>query len=93
MVTEGGLYICDGDESDKEEIIEEFEQLKRDKVDSDGKLEIVKKDVMKEKLTRSPDHLDNAIMRMYFELVKPKGQEPVEQYKPNYANSTYGRRI
>ena len=67
-VNDADIYICDGDPNDKAEIVEEFDQLKRAKVDSDAKLEIIPKEAMKERLNRSPDHLDNAIMRMYFEL-------------------------
>jgi hypothetical protein len=51
--------------------IEEAEQLKRANVDKEGKLEIEPKSSMKELLGRSPDLLDTAIMRMYFEFSKP----------------------
>jgi len=51
--------------------IEEAEQLKRKDPDKEGKLEIEPKDKMKEVLGRSPDVLDTAIMRMYFEFTNP----------------------
>lgn len=51
--------------------IEESEQLKRADVDKEGKLKIEPKAIMKELLGRSPDLLDTAIMRIYFELYKP----------------------
>lgn len=47
-------------------IVEELEQLKQ--VPGEGKLAIIKKDDMKERLGRSPDFLDNLLMRMYFEF-------------------------
>lgn len=59
------------EEKYRNEFIEEAEQLKRTNVDKDGKLEIEPKSKMKELIKRSPDLLDTAIMRMYFELQKP----------------------
>jgi len=53
---------------DKEAIIEELEQVKRDNVDKDGKLSILPKDKVKEVLGRSPDHSDALMMRFYFEV-------------------------
>jgi hypothetical protein len=51
---------------EKEQIIEEFEQLKKE--ESDGKQKLLKKARIKENIGRSPDWLDTFIMRMYFEL-------------------------
>jgi hypothetical protein len=51
--------------------IEEAEQLKRADIDKEGKLAIEAKIKMKELLGRSPDLLDTAIMRMWFEFEKP----------------------
>ena len=57
-----------------EKIIEELEQVKRDKVDQDGKLSIIPKEKVKEILGRSPDFSDALMMRMYFEIeYRPKG--------------------
>lgn len=56
-------------ENQKEEITEELEQLKRDP--KKNKLALINKDSMKSNLGRSPDWLDNLIMRSYFDL-KPK---------------------
>jgi len=69
MVNAGKIYI--GTEKHKEAIIEELEIVKRDKLDSDGKLEIIKKDKMRDLLGRSPDFADALMMRMYPE-VRPK---------------------
>lgn len=60
-------------ETDKKETTEELEQLKKMDVDKDGPLKIIKKDVMKERLGRSPDFLDNCIMRGIFELPRQEG--------------------
>lgn len=54
----------------KDIINEELGQLKTYDSDKDGKLKILPKDKIKENIGRSPDYLDNFIMRMYFE-VKP----------------------
>lgn len=43
--------------------------------DKDGKLQLIPKDEVKEKLGRSPDYADMMIMRMYFDL---KGQKSAE---------------
>jgi phage terminase large subunit len=62
---------CNPDQ--KERIIEELGVLKADDVDADEKKKrIIKKEVMKELLGRSPDYLDMLIMRMLF-AVKPEG--------------------
>lgn len=49
-------------------IIKELEQIKRDKIDSDGKLRIIPKEKIKELLGHSPDYTDALMMRIYFEL-------------------------
>ena len=53
----------------KDEIIEELEQLKSFEEDKDGKLKIIPKSVIKENIGRSPDWRDMLMMRVYFDLV------------------------
>lgn len=65
-INSNGLFI--ENEEDKQEIIEELEQLKQKNVDGDGKKGIVGKDKVKEVLGRSPDFRDMLLMREYFEL-------------------------
>lgn len=65
-VNEGQLYISQEDHRD--EIVEELEQVKRDKMDEDGKLRLIPKKDIKERIGRSPDFTDMMAMRMYFEL-------------------------
>jgi hypothetical protein len=62
-------------EQQKEQIISEIGVLKIDKVDNDtGKKAIISKDKMKELLQgKSPDYLDQLLMRMYFEIKKEVG--------------------
>lgn len=55
----------------KDLIIEELEQVKQKKMDSDMKKGLIPKAEMKESLGRSPDFFDALLMRMWFEL-KPK---------------------
>jgi len=52
------------------EIIEEMEAIESYKSDTDGKLKIVPKEKVKEKIGRSPDWRDAIMMRVYFELKK-----------------------
>jgi hypothetical protein len=56
----------------KQRFLYERKAIKRDKVDSDGKLKIISKDEMKSKMGGdSPDLMDMFMMRELFEL-KPK---------------------
>lgn len=77
----------------KEMVTQELKQLKRKDADKEGKLKIVSKDEIKVNIGRSPDILDNFIMRMYFEL-KPVDGEPtendiVQNYYERNRNLTY----
>jgi len=49
-------------------ITKELEQVKRDKIDSDGKLRIIPKEKVKELIGHSPDYTDALMMRLWFEL-------------------------
>jgi hypothetical protein len=60
------------DEVTKEMIIEDLQQLKRKDTPIESPLQIIPKDEIKEALGRSPDFGDMMMMRMYFELDKPK---------------------
>lgn len=55
----------------KQMLVEDLEQMKRNDADKDGKLKIVPKDEVKERLGHSPDFGDTAMMRMFFELTPP----------------------
>jgi len=54
----------------RDQLIEEMEQIKQLHADKEGKIRIVPKDIIKERLGRSPDLSDCFVMRMYFELHK-----------------------
>jgi hypothetical protein len=54
--------------ADKEAIIEELEQIKKDKIGEDGKQCIVPKKKVIEAIGRSPDYSDMLIMREYFDM-------------------------
>lgn len=70
-VNEKAIWVDTQDEEIKEQLSEELEQVKKKDPDSDKKLEVVSKEVIKELIGRSPDYSDTIMMRMYFEL-KPK---------------------
>lgn len=57
---------------DKEYLIEELGQIKRRITDDDTTLQLISKDDIKQNLGRSPDLADMVMMRMYFELDKPR---------------------
>lgn len=50
----------------RDQIIQELEQIKAKDHDKDGKLQIIPKDEIKDKIGRSPDLADNLMMRMFF---------------------------
>ena len=66
MVNNSDIFI--GVENGQDRMIEELEQVKRDKIDSDGKLTILSKEKVKELLGRSPDYSDALMMRMWFKF-------------------------
>jgi phage terminase large subunit len=51
-----------------EKLIEELEQVKRDKIDDDRKLYLMPKEKVKEILGRSPDYSDMLMMRKWFDI-------------------------
>lgn len=73
LASKGEISINCENPTLKELITEELEQLKTANMDRDGKKQIVGKDVQKEKLGRSPDFLDNLLMRMYYEFAPVPG--------------------
>ena len=70
-INKGEIYIGVDDYS--EQIIEELEQVKKDREETDDKLRIVKKDHVKDMIGRSPDFSDAIMMRMYLTLRKSGG--------------------
>lgn len=71
MINESMIWIeCELSDQDKEEIIEEMEQLKTYKEDSDGKKRLLPKEKIKENIGRSPDWRDTLLMRKYFDYKK-----------------------
>lgn len=71
-------YINDGKiwiklTSNRDLIIEELEQLKKRKEETDDKLSIIRKEEVKEILGRSPDYSDAIMMRMLFQVMHVGG--------------------
>jgi hypothetical protein len=52
---------------DRERIVEDLEQARKKDADKDGKLALVPKNEIKERIGRSPDYGDALAMRMWFE--------------------------
>ena len=68
LIQSNKLFI-DCSNADTQDIItKELEQVKRDKIDQDGKLRILPKDKVKELIGHSPDYSDALAMRFYFDL-------------------------
>ena len=70
-VNNGEIFISFSDH--KEKIIEELEQIKKDRDETDDKLRVIKKEKVKEIIGRSPDYSDAIMMRMYLTLLVRKG--------------------
>ena len=66
MIQSSLIYVKCNDGGIIDEMSKELEQVKRDKIDSDGKLQIISKEKVKELIGRSPDYSDALMMRMYF---------------------------
>ena len=67
-INNGEMYLTKPFADISEKLIEELEQVKRDKIDSDGKLYLMPKDKVKEILGRSPDYSDMLMMRKWFDI-------------------------
>jgi hypothetical protein len=66
MIQLGEIYVTCNDGVVMDDLTKELEQVKRDKIDSDGKLCLLSKEKVKEMIGRSPDYSDALMMRMYF---------------------------
>lgn len=72
-INERLIKVCTDNPKIKELITEELEQVKAKDIDKDRKMAIVPKEIVKEKIGRSPDFSDVLAMRLYFELLpRPK---------------------
>lgn len=67
-INKGEIYLSKQFADFSEKLIEELEQVKRDKIDEDGKLYLMSKDKVKEILGRSPDYSDMLMMRKWFDI-------------------------
>jgi len=65
----------------KENLIQELRQVKTKDADKDGKLKIMHKEDIKTNIGRSPDLLDNFIMRMFFELTNYGEVESAQNFE------------
>lgn len=68
-INKGLIYIENPTAEVREATIEELEQVKQYNMDKDGKMQIVPKEVVKQKLGRSPDFSDTLMMREFFNLI------------------------
>lgn len=68
IINRNEMYIEIADK-EKQDLIEELEQVKMKDLNSDMKKGVVQKDIVKQNIGRSPDISDAIMMRMFFELV------------------------
>jgi len=69
-INQGGLLVQGVEDHVKAMITEELEQVKQDKMDYDGKRQVVPKNKVKELIGRSPDYSDMLMMRELGDLVQ-----------------------
>ncbi|MEY3419856.1 MAG: Flavobacterium phage 11b [Bacteroidota bacterium] len=67
-INNGEIYLTKPFSEISEKLIQELEQVKRDKIDQDGKLILMSKEKVKESIGRSPDFSDAMMMRIWFDL-------------------------
>jgi hypothetical protein len=79
LAERGMIRIETQDVAMREEIEEEIAQWRRENPDDDQKIRIVPKDVVKERLGRSPDVTDTFIFRMVYELEVPNSERPTSE--------------
>jgi hypothetical protein len=58
----------------QEQITNELQSIKFSNIDTDGKAAIISKDKIKETIGKSPDYADMIMMRMVFEIEKPRSK-------------------
>jgi PBSX family phage terminase large subunit len=58
----------------KDTIVKELEMIRREKIDSDGKLRVTNKETLQKKYGISPDFADAIMMRAFYELKKNFGK-------------------
>jgi phage terminase large subunit len=66
-INDGKIFVQTNNDSVKNLLIEELEQVKQHNMDKDGKKAVVPKDLVKAAIGRSPDYSDALMMRMFFE--------------------------
>jgi phage terminase large subunit len=68
LINKAQIGITCNDISQKNNIIEELEQVRMKNADKDTKLQIIPKDTIKTIIGRSPDYADALAMRIYYEV-------------------------
>ena len=68
MINKAQIGIETNDITQKNNIIEELEQIRSKDIDKDNKLQILPKEIVKTIIGRSPDYSDAMMMRMFYEV-------------------------
>ena len=68
FVNERRIWIQTDNNSIKDELMQELEVVKKDNLYKEGKNAVLKKEVVKDMIVRSPDYSDALMMRIWFEL-------------------------
>jgi len=68
FVNERRIWVQTDNNNIKDELMQELEVVKKDNLYKDGKNAVLKKEVVKDMIGRSPDYSDALMMRIWFEL-------------------------
>lgn len=77
LCNDGKIGVGIIDSENKDNLIEELEQVKQKDIDKEGKIRLIGKDKIKEEIGRSPDIADMIMMRMFYELKKITSLKPI----------------
>ncbi len=84
-VNEGSIGMDEVDPQIRDALVEELEQIRQIDIDKEGKIKIMPKEEIKERIGRSPDYSDAMMMRMYFTINQLAKKRPVqEKYEARY---------
>lgn len=92
-ISAGEVYLTCEDESFKDLIIEELEQVKQKSLDSDQKKGVTPKAMVKDAIGRSPDFWDTIMMRAYFDLTNKAGIDSINMDSLPETTNNAGSRI
>ena len=72
VVNNNEMWLKSDEKTDRDGIVQELEQIKRIEHDKDAKFKVISRQQIFNSIQRSPDETSCLMMRMFFELSKPR---------------------